>query len=575
MMPTWLNCLNRSFRSTRHRHSRKHAAGRPELLEQRTYLSVSSLVSNSQLIIVSDGDDSIEVRSDPGGSGQVQVVVNGLLDNTLPVLQASEVSRIEIDAGPGDNLIDLNAITAADFSFVDGANGNGLQIMVDAGDGQDTVFGSQSFGDVLVGGDGQDVINVQAVNQILGDQIIEGGDGNDTLSGGSGSDTIRGGDGDDLIVGDEFSAVAPIPGVGADVLSGGDGNDTIQGEAGDDSIHGNMGEDSLLGGPGNDTINGDSGQDVIQGQAGADFLLGGGGADALNGNDGADTLLGNGGDDTLLGGTGPDSLQGGNGNDALDTGDQFLSVDDVIVNPEGDFGFSSAVFTLSLSDLSALDVSFDVATVDGLAVDGLDYLGVFRRVTIPAGQLQVAVSVPVLGDTVAETTENFFLTLSNAENAVIGGAGQASIIDDGDGPVQVVFLDFDTATEVDEVQFTQTMRDAIQQNMAADFGAFNVVFTQMQPTGDFTTVLFNEEPFFGPGGLASDGIDFRNLSFNDTVILKPDGFFGFPGAPPFTEATIISSNSNIAAHELGHAMGLRHRDSFGPIGSGVPDRKSV
>jgi Ca2+-binding RTX toxin-like protein len=576
MKPTWLNQFKQQFQLARRRKTRRQTAATPESLEQRTYLSVSSLVTSNQLIIVSDGDDSIEVRTDPGGSGQVQVLANGVLEGALGSIQASQLQRIEIDAGPGDNTINLNSLTSADFSFVDINTGEGLQIMVDGGNGQDTITGSQSFNDTLIGGDGNDSINVAPANQIQGNQAIDGGDGDDTLSGGSGNDTITGRDGADTIFGDVILGAVPVGATGRDVITGGDGNDTVDGGIGDDSINGNQGEDSLLGGDGNDTIGGDSGLDTIQGQGGDDRLLGGGNNDALNGNDGNDVVLGNGGNDTLLGGTGSDNLIGGAGNDALDAGDQFLSVDDVIVNPEGNTGFTFATFTVSLSEVSALDVSVDVATVNGLAEDGFDFVGVSQRVTIRAGQLSTEVTVPIVGDTLAETNENFFLTLTNSQNAVIADpAGEATIIDDGDGPIQLVFLDFDSATEPTEIPFTQTMRDSVQQRMEEDFGAFNVIFTQTQPVGDHSTVIFNQQnglpvvPFGVVNGIAADGIDFRNLNRNDTVILDMNRIFNLLGMTP-TQADFVSANVETASHELGHAMGLRHRDSFGPMGQGVP-----
>ena len=40
--------------------------------------------------------------------------------------------------------------------------------------------------------------------------------------------------------------------------------------------------------------------------------------------------------------------------------------------------------------------------------------------------------------------------------------------------------------------------------------------------------------------------------------------------PAGTSQEYIDASANIGAHELGHSMGLRHRDSFGPIGQGVP-----
>ena len=241
MKPTWLNQFKQQIQLSRRRKNRRRTSATPELLEQRTYLSVSSLVTNNQLIIVADGDDSIEVRADPGGSGQVQVLANGVLEGGLASIQASSLERIDIDAGPGNNSIDLNSVSSAEFSFVDINMGVGLQIMVDAGNGQDTIVGSQSFNDILIGGDGNDSINVAPVNQIQGNQSIDGGDGDDVLSGGSGNDTISGGDGNDTIAGDVVLGTVPAGAMSRDVITGGNGNDTVDGGLGDDSINGNQG----------------------------------------------------------------------------------------------------------------------------------------------------------------------------------------------------------------------------------------------------------------------------------------------------------------------------------------------
>ncbi|WP_407333263.1 type I secretion protein [Enterovibrio sp. 27052020O] len=48
-----------------------------------------------------------------------------------------------------------------------------------------------------------------------------------------------------------------------DVIDGGDGNDTIFGESGDDVIHGGNGNDNLQGGDGNDVIYGDAAKNLI------------------------------------------------------------------------------------------------------------------------------------------------------------------------------------------------------------------------------------------------------------------------------------------------------------------------
>ena len=125
---------------------------------------------------------------------------------------------------------------------------------------------------------------------------------------------------------------------------------------------------------------------------------------------------------------------------------------------------------------------------------------------------------------------------------------------------QVVFLDFDSGTD-GTINYTQSMRDSVQSQMEGIYSAWNFTFVQSAPTsGDFSSLTFNSG---GPGGVAEQ-IDLGNLDKNDNAVVNVDGF-----SQVSTEAQIISASAIIGAHELGHLQGLRHHDSFGPIGSGV------
>ena len=557
-MKTWLKRLalkKSDTRSQKHASKTNHSTS-SEILEQRTYLSVSSLVSNNQLIVVADANDTIEVRSDPGGSGVVQLVANGIIDPSLPSLQADQIRSIQIDAGPGDNLIDLTGVNSGDFSFLNPADGSRLRIEVDGGDGSDTILGSFSFDDVLIGGDGDDQINGSGVVS-LGNQNIDGGDGNDTIRGGSGNDTITGRDGADQLFG----------GGGNDSITGGDNNDRIDGQTGDDTIAGNQGEDTVTGGADDDVVTGDSGNDDVTGGTGDDDISGGSGSDVLGGNDGNDTLQGNSGNDTLLGGQGMDSMLGGDGADVLDSGERTLSVDDVVIGVEGNSGFQNATFTVTLSSQSALTVTADASTVDGTAQAGSDFVGVNQTLTFLPGELTKTVTVQVLGDVQSEFDENFFLEITNVSNAVLTDSfGTGTIVDDNDGPNQVVFIDFDSATDSSEIQYSQTVRNAIQARLEEDFNIFNVAITQIRPTtGLFNTVLVNAPP---AGGLA-DEIDFRNLNQGGNATVDLNGFLGGGIAPPATNANLVNLTAGYIAREVGHLLGLRHSDAWGPIGSGI------
>ena len=130
----------------------------------------------------------------------------------------------------------------------------------------------------------------------------------------------------------------------------------------------------------------------------------------------------------------------------------------------------------------------------------------------------------------------------------------------GPGNTQIVFLDFDTGKDGTFV-YTSQQRDEIQTNLEETYSGFDISFTQTMPSGVFSTVFFNEG---GVGGVAED-IDFRNLNKGDNAVLNA-------GIVGLTEQQIVTFSSNLASHELGHLLGLRHADSFGPIGQGMLPR---
>lgn len=115
----------------------------------------------------------------------------------------------------------------------------------------------------------------------------------------------------------------------------------------------------------------------------------------------------------------------------LSTSLPALSVDDVSL-AEGDGGTTDAVFTVSLSAPSAVSVTVDYASADGTAFAGSDYFPVAGTLTFAPLEISQTVTVPVVGDTVGEPDETFFLDLSNpSPDATIADAqGQATIAND-------------------------------------------------------------------------------------------------------------------------------------------------
>ncbi|NQV23259.1 MAG: pre-peptidase C-terminal domain-containing protein [Rhodopirellula sp.] len=311
---TWLEALRLRVRKNPQRSSaarRKASRQRPaEVLEERTLLSVSSLMINGELSILSDDADSIVVRTNPVDGVSLQVIENGFQSTTLGNVMVANVTSINISGGSGANTIDLSGVTAAEFTGL-------TSVSVTGGDGDDTITGTVDFNDTILAGDGNDTVTVGA-----GATSVDGGDGNDTITAGDGDDTIEGGDGHDLI----------MAGPGNDSVRAGDGNDTVSGEDGDDTIDAGDGDDLINGNAGMDLITGGFGDDMLMGDSDDDTIFGGAGADIIGGGDGNDSLVGNSQNDTISGEAGDDSISAGSGNDLATGGDG----DDFINGQAGD-----------------------------------------------------------------------------------------------------------------------------------------------------------------------------------------------------------------------------------------------
>jgi Ca2+-binding RTX toxin-like protein len=92
---------------------------------------------------------------------------------------ASEFSRVRVEVGDGDDVVDLSALP--------------LPATVLGGDGRDVIFGGAAA-DLLLGGAGDDTLFAGS-----GNDTLRGGDGNDYLNGGPGADEFFGDAGNDQV----------------------------------------------------------------------------------------------------------------------------------------------------------------------------------------------------------------------------------------------------------------------------------------------------------------------------------------------------------------------------------------
>jgi Ca2+-binding RTX toxin-like protein len=209
--------------------------------------------------------------------------------------------------------------------------------------GNDIICGFNGA-DTIIGGSGADLLSGDGGNDSVsggaGDfDNLWGSSGNDALNGGGGFDWVlyRGAPGPvtlDLSAGaatgegtDTLSGLEGVVGSRFDdVLTGGDANNTFQAEDGNDTIDGGGGLDfaSFFLSPAPVTVDLTAGTATGEGTdtlAGIENVVGSGDfGDTLMGDAQANMLLGSGGDDSVSGGDGDDELDGGGGTDALDGG---------------------------------------------------------------------------------------------------------------------------------------------------------------------------------------------------------------------------------------------------------------
>jgi Ca2+-binding RTX toxin-like protein len=435
-------------------------------------------------IFVDDGDSATVQRNSTTGNVEV-LDANMQPYQSIPSIQASLLTSLNIFADDADNTLSVAPVNSSEFSSLS-------TIVIDSGDGDDVITGSDDFSemidgddgnDTITGGGGDDTIDAGDGNDLVtggagldsilggnGQDIIDGGTGNDTIDAGDGQDSVLGGDGDDSInsgdgaddvnggAGADFvngnSGVDVLDG-GADndivfggsendIINGGDGddivngqagNDTVSGDAGNDTAYGGGGRDSLLGGGGGDIVNGQSGNDTLLGGDGDDRTYGGSGNDSLDGQTGDDTVLGHSGNDILSGGGGGDSVVGGSGDDLLLSGggssSPLIVIDNVTLD-EGSTGTTAFTFTVSLSVAGTSTISVDYATIDGVATSPDDYTAVMDTLTFLPGITTQTIAVDVIGDTDVEPTETFTVILSNPVGALISDATGLGIINNDD-----------------------------------------------------------------------------------------------------------------------------------------------
>lgn len=214
-------------------------------------------------------------------------------------------------------------------------------------------------------------------------------------------------------------------------------------------------------------------------------------------------------------------------------GGSTLAINDLNVT-EGAGGTSIANFTVSRSGTSSDTVTVNYATANNTAVAGSDYVAASGTLTFTPGQLSKTISVTINGDTTFESTESFFVNLTNPTNATISDSqGVGTILNDDFRPtisindVSVSEGNSGTTTAGFTVSLSNPSSQTISVNFATAAGTATAGTDYLSASGTVT---------FAPGQTSRP----INITVNGDTTFEPNETF-FVNLATATNATITDS----------------------------------
>jgi hypothetical protein len=152
-----------------------------------------------------------------------------------------------------------------------------------------------------------------------------------------------------------------------------------------------------------------------------------------------------------------------------------IVISDAASISEGNVGTVNAKFTISLSAAYSQPVSVVYSTADNSALAGSDYQSQTATLTFAPGETSKIVSIPVIGDRVAEFSESFFVKLTSPVNAFIAdGSGVGTILDDE----PYAWIGDNSTTEGNDgtknLTFTVTLSAAYDTDVTVDYATLDM-----------------------------------------------------------------------------------------------------
>ena len=192
-----------------------------------------------------------------------------------------------------------------------------------------------------------------------------------------------------------------------------------------------------------------------------------------------------------------------------------ISIGDVSLL-EGNSGTSPAVFPITLSNPSSLEIRVSCRTTNGTATSPGDYLNTVATVIFPPGNTNRTFSVPVIGDTNNEPDQTFIVILSSPVGGSIArGIATATIVNDDAAPGKLLRFALDPIASPQLVNqpFRVAIRALDHLNQPASFSGTALLTAQ---TDEFLVQLaredFEDGDLAGWTNFASASLQFSNVT---------------------------------------------------------------
>jgi hypothetical protein len=230
-----------------------------------------------------------------------------------------------------------------------------------------------------------------------------------------------------------------------------------------------------------------------------------------------------------------------------------ISVREAVV-VEGNSGTTQATFVVALSGPASQTVSCSFATSNGTAIAGSDYVATSGAVTFAPGEVEKPVVVLVIGDTVDEQQETYFLDISNVQNATVSSSRGNGFIVDDDGPT--VSIGDVSVTEGNSGTKAATLTLTLS-GPSVEAIAVRAITTPGTATASSDYNSANVVTVFQPGTVTRtfevEIIGDTNLESNETFFVNLTESFGATVADGASVCTILDDDTLLVLEESGPA----------------------